>query len=94
MNQHDPDLPSDDDIPQPIPQGLLRALSIIVAIALVLGSASIIITLAEPGDAILIVIGVVIVTVLAIAWLRRRAGAAERRAEREIIVARWTDRHE
>lgn len=94
MSQRDPDPLSDDDIPQPIPQGLLRALSVIVAVALVVGSASIIVATADPGDALLIVALIVIVTVLAIAWLRCRALAAERRAEREVIDATWTNRHE
>ena len=70
MGYEDRDPIDDEPMPTLVPQRLMNVVAVLVVLALILGSAGIIVALTDWGIDAAATIGLVIAAVLLIAWLR------------------------
>lgn len=68
--EHQPPVPGDDDDVRPsaIPQSLMTVMSILIVLALILGSASTVVALTDWGLTFAVLLGLLIALALTVAW--------------------------
>lgn len=67
-----------DEIPSAIPQSLMTAVSVLLVLALVLGSASTVVFMTDLGLDFAVLAGLLIALVLVVAWFRLPARTTRR----------------
>lgn len=67
-----------EEMPPPIPQPLMTAVSVILVLALILGSASAVVALTDWGLGTGALVGLIVALVLIVLWLRMPARATRR----------------
>lgn len=79
LPEEQPDVPEiDEEIPSAIPQSLMTAVSAVLVLALILGSASAIIFLTDWGMTFAVLTGLAVALVLVVAWFRMPSRSGQR----------------